>query len=492
MGTVKQGLLYSLVLPVTVVALWNPMLAASASAAFFVLTSALYLRPRLPQLVLGLVGFCLVGYTLLGRGFAYVGVPPLFIGEMVLALGVLAVLLAGGLGRVFRSPLIWLLVGFMVVGAADTFPYLSTYEFDALRDAVIWGYGTYAVVVAAFLLKAEWVRKVVALYTRGLPWLLLLIPVLVMVSQLAGHLLPALPPGGVPVLFLKSGDTAVHLAGAATFLMLGLHRASSRSHTGYWAREWPWWLLWMLGAVTISTSRGGLLSIIMAITLVVALVPSSRWARPFLMGTLLVLALSVANVSVDVGGRTVSTSDIFVALKSIVVSTDEGDFDGTRSWRLRWWGDIVNYTLFGDYFWTGKGYGVNLADSDGYQVEADGSLRSPHNAHLTILARGGVPGLAAWFLLQGAFALSLLRAHLRARRSGQLFWARLDLWILAYWTAFMVNATFDVYLEGPQGGICFWSLFGFGVAVLMQQRQEAKAGGAPAGRRKQRVGASAR
>lgn len=35
-------------------------------------------------------------------------------------------------------------------------------------------------------------------------------------------------------------------------------------------------------------------------------------------------------------------------------------------------------------------------------------------------------------------------------------------WLIAYWLAFMVSASFDVFLEGPMAGIPFWSLFGMG------------------------------
>jgi hypothetical protein len=47
-----------------------------------------------------------------------------------------------------------------------------------------------------------------------------------------------------------------------------------------------------------------------------------------------------------------------------------------------------------------------------------------------------------------------------------------NLWILSFWLAFMVNAAFDVFLEGPQGGVWFWSLIGFGIAALEAQRAE--------------------
>jgi hypothetical protein len=50
-------------------------------------------------------------------------------------------------------------------------------------------------------------------------------------------------------------------------------------------------------------------------------------------------------------------------------------------------------------------------------------------------------------------------------------WAVLNLWILCYWLAFMINGAFDVFLEGPQGGIWFWCIFGFGMGVLEVQRR---------------------
>jgi hypothetical protein len=148
----------------------------------------------------------------------------------------------------------------------------------------------------------------------------------------------------------------------------------------------------------------------------------------------------------------------------------------TRDWRLDWWRSIVDYTLFGRFFWSGKGFGPNLADEDGFQVVHDAApLRSPHNAHLTTLARMGVPGMAVWVLLHAAFAVLVGSAYLRARRDGATWWAAVDLWILAYWSAFIVNAAFDVFLEGPHGGIWFWCLFGLGIAALELQRTPRRA-----------------
>src|SRR5690606_40731091 len=106
-------------------------------------------------------------------------------------------------------------------------------------------------------------------------------------------------------------------------------------------------------------------------------------------------------------------------------------------WRLRWWSDIVGYTIGGEFRWLGKGYGINLADDDGYQTEADGSLRSPHNAHMTVLARSGVVGATAWLAFLTSLLLPLARTALAIdgeRRSYAIL-------LIVYLVAALVNAS---------------------------------------------------
>jgi thiol:disulfide interchange protein len=85
---------------------------------------------------------------------------------------------------------------------------------------------------------------------------------------------------------------------------------------------------------------------------------------------------------------------------------------------------------------------------------------------MTVLARMGVPGFLLWGLLMLGFALFLLRALLAHRRAGDSQLAAVSAWVLAFWVAMMVNTTFDPYLEGPQGGIWFWALFGLGLVLI--------------------------
>lgn len=165
-------------------------------------------------------------------------------------------------------------------------------------------------------------------------------------------------------------------------------------------------------------------------------------------------------------GRPATLQQMIENLLSIFGSSSEGGLEGSKQFRLAWWGKIVDYTVFGKYFWTGKGFGVNLADDDGFQTTVDHSLRSPHNSHITVLARMGVPGLLLWLLVQGAFGIGLLRAVFAHRRGGDQRLALLSGLILAYWVAMMVDTSFDPYLEGPQGGIWFWTIFGLGLAIM--------------------------
>jgi O-antigen ligase len=178
---------------------------------------------------------------------------------------------------------------------------------------------------------------------------------------------------------------------------------------------------------------------------------------------------------VDLGlSRNVSVTQLIANLGSIT-GGDDAQLDASKDWRLSWWTKIYGYTIDGPYLWVGKGFGVNLATDDGFQVDEEQSLRAPHSAHLEILARAGLPGLALWALLQLAFAAAMLRAAAIARRIKEPVWIPLLGWVFVYWLAALVNGSFDVYLGGPQGGIWFWSMIGLGLALTRMVNERAAA-----------------
>ena len=449
-----------------------PLLAAGMVVVMVLLAAGLGERTRLSRWFLVVLGVVLGGYALMGRGFAYLGAPPVFVGELVLGLGGLAAVVSGRLSRTFRSPVAWAIAAYMAWGAFRTVPYLGTHGVSALRDAVLWGYAIFAVLTAAALLRTGWMERTVSGYRRFLPWLLVLGPLGLVLSERATALLPSVPGSSVALVDVKPGDLAVHLAVAGAFLVLGLY-GSDRSRSRGWL-EWVWWAVWLGGFLLAATqNRGGMVAAVGALGLILLLRPSFRWFRVLVPAFVLAATLVALDVEVDLGGgREVSARQLVRNAASTVGLAGNEGLRSTVEWRKRWWGDIVEYTVFGPHFWTGKGYGVNLASADGYQVTRDESLRSPHNGHLTVLARSGVPGLLLWMALHGVFAASLLRAYGIARREGEEWWARVNLWILAGWAAFLINGTFDVFLEGPQGGIWLWSLVGFGIAAIEVQKRE--------------------
>ena len=104
-------------------------------------------------------------------------------------------------------------------------------------------------------------------------------------------------------------------------------------------------------------------------------------------------------------------------------------------------------------------------------------LRSPHNAFMTILARGGVPGLTLWVLTLTSWLGMLLANILVARRRGDVEWTSLFIFIACYGIAILVDAAFDIALEGPMLGLWFWCLFGIGVGSVMIYRANRPGGG---------------
>jgi len=350
---------------------------------------------------------------------------------------------------------------------------------DAFRDAVLWGYGAFALLVVAFHERAGNVSLTCQWFARVLPWFTWWAPISWAVTTLGGDRVPLLPGTNTPIVEFNPSCMAVHHAGIATFLLLDLHRSSPGSvrprarHSDLFR-----WIVWFVGFCFIASwTRGGAVAALAALSIVLATRPRT-FRKVGMLGVLalsVTLAFSALDLTIDTGGYRgrVSPKEIAANFTSIFLPdrAEDAKRDGNKSWRLEWWNKILGYTVHGDLFWVGKGYGVNLADDDGFQVKPDHSLRSPHNGHLSYLARGGVPGVALWLLLQVGFAFTMVRAYLRARRARDEIWQRLDIWILAYWMAFLVNAAFDVFLEGPQGGIWFWSLFGFGIVAADKQRR---------------------
>ena len=414
---------------------------------------------------LGALGVCLLGYALLGRTFAYVGLPPVFIGEVMLVIGLGVAAGSRKVGEVLATwPMrFWLVLMAWVL--VRTVPYLGRDGIDAPRDAMLVGYGLYAVILGSLLLADPVrLRDLVHRYRRAVVVLLALTWIVYLINKMFEGGLPTYPwNSGVAIPEAKGGDLMVHMTALTAFLMLGLMRAT------------PALVLmaaFSSGIIMIS-NRGGMVAFVLGLGLAWLMRPQGTGAGKIAYAfVFLVLAGGIVGpmleVSVQDGTREVSVEQVVENVKSIFGQSSSVALDGTKRWRLLWWGEIVDYTVGGPYFWTGKGFGVNLAESDGFVVD-DGGLRSPHNGHLTVLARAGVPGAVLWLLVHGAWFGGVVLAWARAKRNRQRRWVAVFAWLAGFWLACMINASFDVFLEGPMGGIWLWSVMGIGLAAMRLQ-----------------------
>ena len=421
-------------------------------------------RRRLGDRWMLLLALCLFGYALAGKGFAYVGVAPLYIGEIALAVGACAFLITAGWMRIIRMPPALAALPLIVLGAARLVSCVSEYGIEAARDAVVWAYAAFALIVATLIAaRPQRLKTLIDRYRTFAKLFLLFVPIAFLLYRFARTFIPYLPGANGPLVQVKEGDVLVHLAGILAFWM-----AEPKRNV-----RWFWAILLTLNMAMMGViDRAGVVSFgaVMIICMLAKPFHGAAW-RTIAMMLVGVVILWASAIKIDVpGGKGRSISwDQFVANFLSTVGAADGDRGGLESnkeWRLNWWHDIVDYTVYGKYFWHGKGFGVNLADDDGYQVHKDGQLRSPHNVHMTILARMGVPGAIAWIVMHGTWLYCMWRAYRLARRGKQEAWAGVFLFLFAYYAAFMVNGSFDVFIEGPMGGIWFWSIFGAGVGAL--------------------------
>jgi hypothetical protein len=422
---------------------------------------------------LAALAIVLLGYALMGKGFAYLGFPPLHVGEIALLTGIVVFLRIGAFVSALATLPALMLVVLMAWVLARTFPFFGQYGFDSLRDSVIVMYGAFAFIVIGLLLEdARRITTVLRYY--GI--MLASFPAILVgfwLTKYWGESIPRLY-GPVPIVDIGASAVGTHLAGAMVFVLIGYRKVS-----------FVWVFIWFATLASVgATNRGATLSVIVPVTIAMLVLGRYRLMLTTVVAAVGIFAALLAlestfgehNDAKDSIERPVSAHQIVENAKSIIGQSGH-QTEGTKQWRLNWWDIIINDTLYGPSFWTGRGFGINLADADGFAGTDDPQnprppTRSPHNAHMTVLARGGVPGVVLWLLVLGSWASMMLSAMLTARSRGREQWAELFLFVTCYVMAILINATFDVTLEGPMQGIWFWCLFGFGIGSVMVYRAQ--------------------
>ncbi|MGI9586545.1 MAG: O-antigen ligase family protein [Acidimicrobiia bacterium] len=428
-------------------------------------------EPRITRIFETTFLVVLVGYALFDRGFAWFHVPgtPLFIGEITLGLGVLAMMATRipMLSYVRRSPgikalAIWMAWGFLFLVAQ-----LPIYGIDTVRDSAIWYYGATALLVL-FLVMADpgrlgrWADG----FGRVMPYILGWFPIAIALDTILGAGPPYVPDSTVPFFTHRFGNIAVFSA-----ISLGFVWLVDRERGRFSAQRRI--MLTALATIAILLAgfqnRGGMVSAILGIVLMLFLLPRRRGELTLIIAA---VGLSIATVAIvsDVripvsNGRDISAAQMMDNIGSII--NPEGAESRQRStteWRLNLWSSVVN-DVNNEHPVKGFGPGPDLGERYGVTTNEQTPLRNPHNSHVGVLARMGWVGIGMWAVLWSVWALNLLQLRSRLVRRGRSVEAGTIAWVLVSAFMILLNSVFDPTLEGPQVGMMLWVFFGIGASI---------------------------
>jgi hypothetical protein len=405
---------------------------------------------------------CFVLYLAFGKGFAYAGWPPVYVGEVLLAVALVAALerrpvLPHGVAPAVTA----LLVGIAIAQAAIDRLHSAVPLVETVRGLAPVYYALFAFAVYSLVRDIE--RRVgradaAAAIHRGaavaVPVVMLGLILVTAAAARWGSAVPRWPGSGGPLLVPKAGDPAVALVVVAPVL-LGSDTLRAKP-----ALRNVMLLLWVVvGVVLAFRSRGAMLALLVGLLLVRPHVV--RLVKLLLAGLAVVLLLYVTGLRLDLGEREVSYDALVTSVASLGGSaTNEelgSSYLGTRNWRADWWESIWADVRDEQMVFHGRGWGDNLALRHGITPsvppDEERVLRLPHNLFLSLAGRAGlmmaigfiaVPVLTIARTFSGSSPAPLT---VQAARGG----------IAAALTTGMA----DVYIESPQGGIVIWVLIGY-------------------------------
>lgn len=383
-------------------------------------------------------------YAYFNKGVAYA-----FLAEITLVVGVLLILV-----NLKRYVFIWnkpikliaffiVVTGIWFIAGLGKFPLI-----ELIQDAFMFFYAFFIFIVFLFAGELELLKqKIFNIYK----WY----PLVVFITFLILSYIPFFQEfrlfGDIPFLIYKYGDMAIHLLITTLLLLCGHIKMSKRFLV------FNIIIIAYLFLVISAYNRAGMVSYLMGLFVFLfvyrkrftgAAVFSYMKVVPFI---LLIVFASYINTKVDVNfqGRTVGIEQLKKNITSIFSTDTGGTLSNNKLWRLAWWYKIITDALIPKNALIGRGVGENLALINDIQVEND-SLRAPHNFHLNILARFGFIFLFLWL-----WWIAMHLKKINAQRENEF-----NVMVLIMIMAFLINASFDVYLEGPMGAFPFWTWLG--------------------------------
>ena len=383
-------------------------------------------------------------YVFLNKGVAYT-----YLVEALWLFGLLILLMHRKSVELIWNKTTKLILFFIVLSFIYILRGITKYNLvDLIRDSFIFQYGWFVFILFIFKDKIERIWETLFFIYTWFPFVALLNFIL---QYFVPFFESVAPFGGIPILLYKNGDMGVQLLISTLLLLYSFEKKTVK---------WRVLLSLVIALdflILASYSRSGMLSFLVSLFCFIyfnkdiQLQSRVRLLMKYLPIILLVVTPIYINIKVaeNFQGRSVGFEQIKNNFSSIVGGTTDATSEDNVVWRLVWWAKIIDYSFTAPNFFIGKGIGMSLATEDDI-ITLDESLRSPHNFHLNIMARFGV----LLFLIWTYFLVQLLRPLFKKKLQGR------SLLIGCILFAFLLNASFDVFLEGPMGAFPFWTWVG--------------------------------
>ena len=408
------------------------------------LVKNLYLRAYLLVMTL---------YVFLNKGVAYT-----YLVEALWLFGILILLMHRKKVELIWNKTTKLILFFIFICCIYILRGFAKYDIlDLIRDSFIFQYGWFVFILFLFKDKIEQVWETLFFIYKWFPFVALLNFIL---QYFVPFFETVTPFGGIPILLYKNGDMGVQLLISTLLLLYTFEK-----------KPLKWRVLLSLVIaldflILASYSRSGIVAFLSSMLCFIyfnkdiQLQSRVRLLIKYLPIILLIVTPIYINIKVteNFQGRAVGLEQIKNNFSSIVGGTTDATSENNVVWRLVWWAKIIDYSLSSPNFFIGKGLGMNLATDDDI-ITLDDSLRSPHNFHLNIMSRFGV----LLFMIWTYFLIQLLKPLFKKQLQGK------RLLIGCILLAFLLNASFDVFLEGPMGAFPFWTWLGL---YLLTEDQE--------------------
>jgi hypothetical protein len=408
--------------------------------------------------------FLIIGYILLNRAFAYLGIPQLklFIGEIVLICFLLfrpaegIETLAAALSRPSRlRDCAWAIVLFIGYGLfevcrglASGYPLvrcLETFAFNYYALYLLFGLWLgkrNPALLRTVVIRLAWLN---GLYGIAFIFFLSRIPLYIPGSQGDAAFAFGQPWGAaLSVLGLLCFETRLEKSALPlalnVFILLGMQVRAE-------------WIGFMAGMLVYGVLKKQMKRIVVGAGAVVALLAIGYVANISLPGS----GSRVGGVisTREIAGRALAPFDPDVAES---LTGNAAIYERTAEWRTNWWKaiwasihhDALNAAI-------GPGYGYPLVDLVPY-LKGRYFLRTPHSIFFYALGYGGWVHIVLLGFLEGTMAALLLRSfRLTGQPYGLVAWAAINSWIL-----------FDTSLESPFRGIPFFLITGIAMAPALR------------------------